>query len=44
MPPKVENNIEANTIYNNAMNELLNAMRELESLGVPKEDVNMLLP
>lgn len=44
VPPKVENNIEANTIYNNAMNELLNAMRELESLGVPKEDVNMLLP
>lgn len=44
VPHKVEGNVEANIMYNNAMNELLNVMQKLESLGIPKEDVNMLLP
>lgn len=42
--PKIENNMEANIIYNDAMNELLESMKKLEVLGVPKEDINMLLP
>lgn len=44
VPPKIKNNIEANDIYNKTIEELLDAMQKLELLGVPKEDVNMLLP
>lgn len=44
VPPKIKNIIEANNIYNKTMEELLDAMQRLELLGIPKEDINMLLP
>ena len=44
VPPMVRNNAEANDIYNEALEGLLNSMQKLEALGIPKEDVNMLLP
>lgn len=44
VPPTIKNKIEANDIYNKAMEEILDAMKRLELLGIPKEDINMLLP
>lgn len=44
VPPKIKNNLEANDIYNKTMEEILDAMQRLELLGIPKEDINMLLP
>ncbi len=44
VPPKIGNHEEANAIYKEAMDELLKSMEKLESLGMPKEDINMLLP
>lgn len=44
VPPKIENNTEANNIYNDTMSEILVAMQKLEALGAPREDIGMLLP
>jgi thymidylate synthase (FAD) len=43
-PHRIEENAEADAVYNQAMEELLGSMKKLEALGIPKEDVNMLLP
>ena len=44
VPPTIKNKPEANDIYNKTMEEVLDAMKRLELLGIPKEDINMLLP
>lgn len=43
-PPKVENNPEAKRIYQDAMENISGALQDLESCGVPREDIGMLLP
>lgn len=44
VPPTIKNKPEANDIYDKTMEEVLDAMKRLELLGIPKEDINMLLP
>ena len=44
VPPKIALNEEANKIYNEAMNNILKAMQQLEALEMPREDIGMLLP
>lgn len=44
IPPHIEQNHEAAKIYNGAMDEILKAMQKLEELGIPGEDIAMLLP
>lgn len=43
-PHKIKNNDEAKEIYENAMNEIKEAMQKLEAIGIPREDCAMLLP
>ena len=43
-PPKIENNSEAKSIYQHTMNEIKKGMQNLEKLGIPREDISMLLP
>lgn len=43
-PPKIAANNEANEIYTKAMNDIAEAVRSLEALGIPREDNAMLLP
>ena len=42
--PAIKGNAEAEKIYDDAMNDILVAMQKLESLGLPREDIGMLLP
>ncbi len=42
--PIIKGNAEAEKIYDDAMNNILVAMQKLESLGLPREDIGMLLP
>ncbi len=42
--PRIKNNEEANAIYTKAMDDILTAMQQLEALGMPREDIAMLLP
>ena len=42
--PTIKGNAEAEKIYDDAMNDILVAMQKLESLGLPREDIGMLLP
>lgn len=42
--PTIKGNAEAEKIYDDAMNDILLAMQKLESLGLPREDIGMLLP
>lgn len=44
VPPQIEGSSEANEIYNGAMDQILSAMQKLEDLGMPGEDIAMLLP
>lgn len=44
VPPKIASNEEANKIYNEAMDNILKAMQQLETLEMPREDIGMLLP
>lgn len=44
VPPKIAGNEDAKRIYDRAMNEILKAMQELETLEMPREDIGMLLP
>lgn len=44
VPPKISKNVEANNIYNNAMNDILKAMQQLKELDISQEDIGMLLP
>lgn len=43
-PHTVERNTEAAGIYRDAMNDIAEALRKLDSLGIPREDSAMLLP
>lgn len=42
--PTIKGNAEAEKIYDDAMNDILVAMQKLEGLGLPREDIGMLLP
>ena len=42
--PTIKGNAEATKIYDDAMNDILVAMQKLEDLGLPREDIGMLLP
>lgn len=44
VPLSIENNEDALKIYNNTMQQIANGMKELEQLGIPKEDFSGLLP
>lgn len=43
-PVKITNSVEASEIYTKAMNDIVMAMKKLETLNIPREDVAMLLP
>jgi len=42
--PTIKGNAEATKIYDDAMNDILVAMQKLEAMGLPREDIGMLLP
>lgn len=42
--PGIKANPEAEAIYDRAMGQILTAMQELEAMGLPREDIGMLLP
>ena len=44
MPPSISNNVDAEKIYESAMDDILIAMQKLNELGIHKEDSGMLLP
>lgn len=44
VPPTIRNSDEAAQIYGQAMEQIVQAMQKLESMGVPREDCGMLLP
>lgn len=43
-PPSIENNEKANLIYESTMSIIQTGLKQLEELGVPREDCGMLLP
>ncbi len=43
-PPTIKGKSEAAAIYDTAMNQILDAMQKLEAMGLPREDIGMLLP
>lgn len=43
-PPSIEKNAEALNIYDDLMNNILLALKQLESLGIPREDSALGLP
>lgn len=43
-PPSIQNNVDALHVYDNLMLYIENALQELESLGVPREDSALGLP
>jgi thymidylate synthase (FAD) len=44
IPPSIKQNIKAYDIYTNAIENIQDALEELEKLGIPKEDSANLLP
>lgn len=44
IPPSISNIEDAQRIYKNIMNQITEAVNELDALGIPKEDSSMLLP
>lgn len=44
VPPKIAANKEAAEIYSHAMDEILKAMQQLETMDLAREDIGMLLP
>ena len=44
VPPSIEKNYDAKVQYNFMMNEISCMMKDLQNMGIPKEDVSMLLP
>lgn len=44
VPNKIKNNEVANAIYTNIMNIISTGCKDLEEMGIPREDVGMLLP
>lgn len=43
-PPTIERSVESREIYQNAMQDIANAMEKLETLNIPREDIALLLP
>lgn len=43
-PPSIDANEEGQKIYKSTMNEILSSMQKLEELGLPREDIALLLP
>lgn len=44
VPPKISANSDAEEIYRQAMDDILQAMQKLEAMELPREDIGMLLP
>lgn len=44
VPPKIENNPEARLAYRGLMNNIQKTCKYLELIGIPREDVGMMLP
>lgn len=44
IPPKIKENPEALSIYENAVMHVKNVYKELEELGIPREDARYILP
>lgn len=44
VPPKIGQDAEAKEVYEGAMQDILTAMQTLEAMGLPREDIGMLLP
>lgn len=44
VPPSIDRNEEAYEIYQEAMHQIHYAMKQLDELGIPKEDSSMVLP
>lgn len=44
IPPTIDESEETRNIYTGAMDDILSAMKKLEALGMPREDIGMLLP
>lgn len=42
--PSIAQNEEANRIYEDTMNRILQGMQKLEEMGLPREDIGMMLP
>lgn len=42
--PSIQGNAEAAAIYDETMEDILTGMQKLEALGLPREDIGMLLP
>lgn len=43
-PPKIEKNPEAKEEYENTMGAICEGLKNLETLGIPREDIGLLLP
>ena len=43
-PGKIEKNEQAQAVYRNVMSSIAEGLRQLEEMGVPREDAGMLLP
>lgn len=43
-PPMIQNNAEAKEIFDNTMQEIVEAMQKLEAMNIPREDIAMMLP
>ena len=44
VPPKIANNAEAVELYESIMGHIANACAEMSDMGIPREDVAMMLP
>ena len=43
-PQSIKDNVNAHTVFNTAISDITCALRELEKIGIPREDAAMLLP
>ena len=43
-PGKIEKNEQAQAVYRNVMSSIAEGLRQLEAMGIPREDAGMLLP
>lgn len=44
IPPRIQNNETAKAFYNDAINHINNSLNALDKMGLPREDIAMLLP
>lgn len=44
IPPTIDKNQEAKEIYQETMSAILSSMQKLDKIGIPREDIGMLLP